>query len=437
MASPRGLALLRRRALGLVFLAVLASLVWLTTAIYTKRFADEAVVLLQADRAGNQLTRGADVKARGLLVGRVAEVRSTASGAELELRLDRDRLSGLSADVTAQLLPKTLFGEKYVALLPGTATARLVDGAVISQDRTTTALETAKVVDDLLPLLQELRPAALSTTLSAVSSALRGRGDRVGENLELVQAYLASLNTRLPVVEADLRGLADLATTLDQAAPDLLSVVEDLSASSRSLVDQQDELSGFLDATVAVSGSLESFVRENEQRLVRLSVDSLPSLQAFARYAPEYPCLAQALTDFQPVVERSFGRGQPGLHITLEVNRNNGSFAPGEEPRNGDDAGPTCYGLSSRVVPFPFYRNGVDGYRDGQNVDPETGEVGPGEPSPPAAVAALATADPVRALVAWERAVAAPALGVPVDEVPDLVSLLFGPVARGAVVSYE
>ncbi len=37
-----------------------------------------------------------------------------------------------------------------------------------------------------------------------------------------------------------------------------------------------------------------------------------------------------------------------------------------------------------------------------------------------------------RALV---NAFAAPAMGVPTDEVPDLATLLFGPLARGAEVS--
>ena len=77
---------------------------------------------------------------------------------------------------------------------------------------------------------------------------------------------------------------------------------------------------------------------------------------------------------------RTFGIAQPGLHITLELATDNNGYKRGEEPAYGDDAGPGCMGLpkENKIVPFPFYRNGIDGYRDGQRSNPRTGEVGPG-----------------------------------------------------------
>ncbi|MDP3711007.1 MAG: MCE family protein [Mycobacteriales bacterium] len=435
MSAPiaRGAALVRRRVLGLVFLVVIALLVWTTVALYTKRFADEATVLLRADRAGNQLTTGADVKARGLIVGRVSEVSATDDGAELELKLDRSMIGQLSGDVTAQLLPKTLFGEKFVALVPGTSADRLADGDVITQDRSSTALETARVVDDLLPLLRTLKPEQLSTTLGALSSALRDRGDRLGANLELLDAYLRDLNPSLPTLEQDFRGLADFADTLDAAAPDLLSVIEDLSFSSRSVVDQQDELSGFLDATAAFSDETEAFLRENEQRLVRLSQDSLPSLQAYARYAPGFPCLLDGITRTNALAEDTFGGLQPGLHITLEVVQDQNGFQPGDEPQYVDDSGPKCDGLIGEPVrPFQPTYEPRDGYCDefeAASPGVTTGDCRSGSVTDPPAL--LLSSEEL------ERAAVAPALGMAADEVPDVATLLFGPLARGTLLRYS
>jgi phospholipid/cholesterol/gamma-HCH transport system substrate-binding protein len=420
-------ALVQRRLSGVLFLAVLASLVWLTVLIYNKAFTDVVTVTLQADRAGNQLSAPTDVKLRGLIVGEVRDITATPEGAEIELALDPAQVDLIPKDVRAQLLPKTLFGEKFVALvLPegGGSEERLGEGDVIPQDRSETALETAKVVDDLLPLLRTLKPEQLSTTLNALSSALRDRGDRIGENLELVDAYLKQFNPSLPTLEQDFRGLADFADTLDAAAPDLLSLIEDLSFSSRSLVDQQDELSGFLSATDEFSDELESFLDDNEQRLVRLSIDSLPSLQTYARYAPEYPCLLKGLTRFQPIVENSFGRLQPGLHITLEVTQDQDGYQPGDEPEYLDDRGPECYGLpDNTTVPAPDIEY-KDGYRDAEREG----------------IGSAAADDPARALAAPAvqkellGMVTAPVLGVAAGDVPDIVSLLFGPMARGTSV---
>jgi phospholipid/cholesterol/gamma-HCH transport system substrate-binding protein len=426
---PGRAALVQRRLSGVAFLLVLAGLVGLTVAIYQKAFTEVVRVTLQADRAGNQLSAPTDVKLRGLIVGEVREIRATAEGADIELALDPDEVGKIPRDVRAQLLPKTLFGEKFVSLVipeGGGADEPLRAGDVITQDRSETALETARVVDDLLPLLQTLKPEQLSTTLNALSSALRGRGDRLGANLELVDAYLKRFNPSIDTLGEDFRGLADLATTLDAAAPDLLSLIEDFSFSSRQLVDQQDELSGFLDATQDVSAELESFLRENETRLVRLAEDSLAPLQAYARYSPEFPCLAGGLVRFQPIVEDSFGRLQPGLHITLEVTQDQDGYTPEDTPEYLDDRGPECYGLpDDTTVPAPDYEY-KDGYRDEERA-------GIGDPSGAADDPALALASPAgqKELLGM---VTAPVLGVPLDEVPDIVSLLFGPMARDTAV---
>src|SRR5207245_2558422 len=143
-------------------------------------------VTLQADRIGNQLSPQADVKLRGIVVGTVRSVKSTGDGATINLALDPGTIRLIPQNVLARLIPKTLFGEKYVELvLPTAPSGHLRAGDVIPQDRSATALETERVLDDLLPLLQSLRPAQVSLTLNALSTALRGRGDKLGANLEL------------------------------------------------------------------------------------------------------------------------------------------------------------------------------------------------------------------------------------------------------------
>jgi phospholipid/cholesterol/gamma-HCH transport system substrate-binding protein len=415
-----GRPLVSQRLRGLLLLVVLSGLVTLTVLQYQQRFTPVAHVVLQADRAGNQLSPGADVKVRGLLVGRVEAVSSTGQGARLELAIDEDKVGIIARDVTARLLPKTLFGEKFVALVPPARPdgRSLRDGDVIGQDRSTTALETEKVLDDLLPLLRTLKPEQLSTTLHALSTALRGRGEDIGENLVAVDAYFTRLNPQLPAIQDDIRRLAQLSEDYDQAAPDVLAVLDHFSALSRDLVDQQEELRTFLSSTAGSTAVLDSVLRENERRFIDLAEDSLASLAVYARYSPEFPCLAAGLVQAEQEVERTFGAGQPGLHITLELAQDNNGYQPGDEPRNGDDGGPTCMGLppNGRIIPFPFHRNAVDGYRDGQPANPRTGEVGPS------------------ASRAMGKAIVGAVLDVPAGDVPDIADLLFGPVARGTTV---
>src|SRR3954467_9192203 len=217
MAAPlvRGPAQLRRYAAGVAFLVVLAMLVALSVALYTKAFTPVVSVSLKTDRAGNQLSTHADVKLRGIRGGEVRSIRSSGEGATIVLALSKDLAHLVPSDVSAQLLPKTLFGEKEVDLIaaPGSTARPIRAGDVIRQDRTKTSIETERVLNDFLPLLHSLKPAQLSLTLNAVSSSLRGRGDRLGHNLELNASYFRQLNPELPKILEDFRGLADVSDT--------------------------------------------------------------------------------------------------------------------------------------------------------------------------------------------------------------------------------
>ncbi|MCA1711039.1 MAG: MCE family protein [Actinobacteria bacterium] len=446
MAAPilKGGAQLRRYAAGVVFLVVIAMLVGLSLAMYTKKFAAVTLVDLEADRVGNQLSVHADVKVRGLRIGEVREVSSNGQGATIRLAIDKDKARLVPNNVSARLLPKTLFGEKEVDLvLPAGARGRSIRaGDVISTDRSETAIETERVLNDFLPLLQSLEPVQLSTTLNALSGALRGRGDRIGNNLALNAAYFRQLNPLLPKMLEDFRGLADVTNSYADATPDILRMLDNFSFSSRSLVDQRGELSAFLQSTSAFSRSATDFLTINERNLIGLAAASRPNLEVYARYSPEYACILHTLPKQEILGEKTFGGMQPGLHITLELIRDQGPYVNGDQPKFGEDRGPTCFGLGDKpVVPFPAYYEPKDGYCDAEEaqspgVTTDNCHDGSGTGNTP-----TAATDPARALggrtqtTMVARAVA-PVLQLEPGQVPDIATLLFGPIARGGTVSY-
>ena len=108
---------MRLRLYGIAFLAVLALLLSLAVAVYRQAFTTVVPITLQAGTLGNQLDPRADVKLRGLLVGEVREVHADGTKATLDIALDPRYVPYIPSDVHARLLPKTLFGEKYVDLV--------------------------------------------------------------------------------------------------------------------------------------------------------------------------------------------------------------------------------------------------------------------------------------------------------------------------------
>jgi hypothetical protein len=302
------------------------------------------------------------------------------------------------------------------------------------------ARETEQTLNDILPLLRALKPQQLSTTLNAVSGALRGRGDQIGANLELVDSYLKEINPEIPGLGENFRGLADFADTLERSTPDIVQVLDNLAAINRNLVEQEQELNTFLTSTTGFAGEMGSFLEENDERLITLARDSLPSLQVYARYSPEFGCLSRGLVKQEARASQAFGGLQPGLHITLEFTEDQGGYRQGDEPEYGADNGPTCRGLppNEEVVPFPVEIEVKDGYCDEQEQAPGVQKECVREESPPPG--ADAASQPAVALAQRDRdraavgAVIGPVLGVAPADVPDLAVLLFGPLARGTQV---
>src|SRR4051794_26964640 len=233
--SERGLRV-KRRLQGVAFLAVVAALLGLTVAVYNKSLPWQASdqVTLEADRIGNQLVVPADVKLDGVLVGRVSKVETDGAVANLTLQINKSRIDEIPDNVVARILPKTLFGEKFVDLvIPDTSTnGHLEAGDTISQDRSETAIELQTVFSHLVPLLRALNPAQLSIALSNLADAVRNRGDALGRNVSLVNTYFGQFNKDLPTFNHDISALADAASTYADATPDLLAMLRNFSTNA-------------------------------------------------------------------------------------------------------------------------------------------------------------------------------------------------------------
>jgi virulence factor Mce-like protein len=460
MSSGRG-AVVRRRFQGLAFLVVLVLLLGLAVATYNKAFTDVVEVTLETDTAGNQLKETSDVKVRGVIVGEVRDVSADMEGARIELALKPEAMEQIPADVTARLLPKTLFGERFVSLeIPEQPSAeRLAEGDVIGQDRSENAIELQRVVDDLLPLLQAVEPADLAYTLGAVADALRGRGDSLGENLASVGTYVSELNTVLPDLQADISGLADFADTYESAADDLLAVLDNLAVTSTTLVDQSEQLRRTFSVGDTAGTITAAFLETNEANLISLAATSRPVLGVFAKYSPEYPCLLNGLTRFNPMISEAFGAdGDPALNLNITVTlppRN--PYVPGDQPEYLDQSGPDCRGLTdidaliAAAEQNEFYcpvppLDGVDSPDNPLSGNPNClGGRGPddvpegaGDPNnpqlgnslPPALAGSTAELDFVRNILAYQT-------GREPADVSDLGASTMAPLLRGTQVAFR
>ncbi|GAA3002776.1 MCE family protein [Actinokineospora diospyrosa] len=440
-------ATIRRRLNGLLFIVVVAALVGLSIAMYTKAFTPVAAVTLTTDKVGNQLSVHSDVKVRGLIVGEVRKITPTAGGAELDLALDPDKIDLIPGNVSARFLPKTLFGERYVALqIPEDASPRpLTAGDRIKQDTSVRAVELEEAFESLLPVLQAVQPQKLSSTLTAIATALEGRGEDLGKTLADLGELVGELNPHLPRLQQDLRTLATVADTYSDATPDLVAALTDLTATSKTIADQRANLDALYATTTTAARDLDAFLRVNKGNLIQLADSSRPTLETLARYSPEYPCLLQLMAEAVPELDKAFGKGtnKPGLHATIEITVNRGPYRPGkDEPRYEENRGPRCYDFTQ--FPSPFPQSPPDGpLRDGASSPAparsvQDGLLPPGNTTPNAATdgADIGIANSPQE-AAFLAQIIAPELGVEPEQVPGWSTMLLGPAFRGAEVRFQ
>lgn len=305
------------RGLGALFLAMVVFFVWLTYAFFDKKFVDFEPVTVRASQAGVNLPENADIKLRGVIVGEVRQIKPTTDGVEMLLAMKPQLLDDVPAGVTVQIVPKTLFGEKYLDLIPpATPTGEsLQAGAVI--DRATVPIEVEEVLNDLQPLLTAVSPQDLSYTLTALSDALSGRGAQLGDTLVTANSYLKKANPDVPQLIDDLVKLGTVADGYSDALPELGRTLRNVTFTGNTLVAKRAQLTAFFDEGTALSNTLTDFTAANAENIPRLASDGRVTLDVLADYAPTFPCFLASMRDIIPRLDSAFRDGK--LHIDARV----------------------------------------------------------------------------------------------------------------------
>jgi phospholipid/cholesterol/gamma-HCH transport system substrate-binding protein len=354
MAQESFGAVVRRRLYGTIFIALVAALVTLSILIYNKAFTTTVDVTLDSDHIGNQLLVDSDVKERGIIVGSVKSVTSHGTGAIVKLELDPTRVSMIPNNVRARILPKTLFGEQYVALSTPTEVDHapaIAAGDTIGQDRSKGALEAQTVISDLYPLLTAVQPAQLNATLTALAQALHGRGEELGRTLVNFDHYLRVMNPHTTRMVSDLEKLGQVALEYNSVAPDIFATLNNLQTSAHTVIQREAGFHSLLVDGSDTANVLNSFLSENEQRLITINDQTNQIYPLLNQYSPEFSCLFEGVNTLYKGVTKAIYNNQIHLSVTADQ-QNLGPYSAGQEPRYIRGLGPQCFGLPNPSKPF-------------------------------------------------------------------------------------
>jgi virulence factor Mce-like protein len=231
-----------RRALGR--LALTAGLVAVVVAVIViQRASGPSSYLLHiptADASG--IFAGSDVTIAGASAGTVRDVTLARDGdAMITVALD-PAFTPLHTDATAQLRPKSLLGEMYVALDPGTSGPALPSGATLPRLQVNRATDLQQVFNTF----DQPTRAKLQTLVDELGGGLAGRGDQ--------------LNQAIGSGERDVADLAAISSTLNARDAELQTVIATLNTVTTELArsDRRQQLAMLIQTTRQLMANLRS-----------------------------------------------------------------------------------------------------------------------------------------------------------------------------------
>ncbi|MCB0934052.1 MAG: MCE family protein [Mycobacterium sp.] len=277
---------------GLLTVVAVVVIVAVAVGLFQGSFTRTVPVTVVAERAGLEMNPDAKVKLHGAEVGKVATIDELPDGrAALHLAIDPAALSVIPADVGAAITSSTVFGAKFVELVPpaSPSSAPLESGTVITGSGHVT-VELNTVFQQLVAVLSTVDPAKLNQTLGAVSTALGGRGAQFGQTLADLDSALVTLNPALESLNHDLGVAAPVFGAVADAAPDLLSTVANATRISDTVVDEQRNLDALLLSAIGLADVGTEVLSANRAPLTELLHLLVPTTDLTNQYNPAITC---------------------------------------------------------------------------------------------------------------------------------------------------
>lgn len=336
-----------RPLVGLASIVLLGVIVGIALTLFSGGFSDTVTVTVLSKRAGLVMNPDARVKMRGVEVGQVESIEARPDGqAALRLAMDPSQLHLIPANVLVDIASTTVFGAKFVQLIPPAdpSPQTMYAGQVLDTENVTVEFNT--VFEQLTSVLAQIEPAKLNETLGAISRALSGRGDDFGQALADLNDLLAEIEPALPALRDQLAIAPEVFNVYADTAPDLLATAANASQISQTLVEEQTNLDAFLVSAIGLADTGNPVLSDNRTALTTTLDVLLPTTRLLDEYDPALTCSLIGVTDLASVDAPESAGASTSVNFLWGHERYR---YPGDLPEVAASGGPRC-----EVLPVPY-----------------------------------------------------------------------------------
>ncbi len=325
---------------GLGMVVALLVILAISLGLFAGKFTKTVPVTVISKRAGLVMDPDAKVKMRGVQVGSVESIEYRPDGmAALTLGMDPSQLHLIPSNVAVDIESSTVFGSKFVRFVaPADPSAEALRKDQVLQGGHV-QVEINTVFQQLTELLDKIDPVKLNQTLGAIAQAFNGRGEKVGQTLTDLNSLLATLEPSLPNLARDIELAVPVLNVYADAAPDLMSAVDNLTQFSNTVVDEQTRLDQFLVSVIGLADVGNEVVGGNRQGLTEVVNLLVPTTDLLYSYRKSIWCGIAGL-GLQPKAPPQFAGLMLSTGLTLGVERYR---YPGDLPKVAASSGGLDY----------------------------------------------------------------------------------------------
>lgn len=329
---------------GAVGVAIIVALIVYTTVASTGSLSGypEVSATVPASNAG--VTEQSSVEYKGVIVGKVIKVTTERQTSTLTMRIYDRQAAGVYADAKVRVLPRTLFGDQFVQLVPPEQGAgeAIEDGDVLATDTSEGTVQLYEAYVRLTELLGQVKPEKIASTLSAMAQLLDGRGEKFGKMIDQLYDVTGDVPELLELLDDGMNVSSTLSSQLAAATPDGIRAMRDAIALSETLVAEQETLHGALTGGVALTTEGRRFLGDNTDRFVELIRASGPVIDTLAENPRGVP---DAVRSARTLLEKGIPTFQTGPWFRIRANlttKEPRPYSTADCPRYPGLAGPNC-----------------------------------------------------------------------------------------------
>lgn len=275
-----------------------------------------------------QLAQQADVRISGVPVGKVVKLElGPGETTDATLQLD-ERYAPIPKDTRAVLRQKTLLGETYVELTPGSkAGGLLAEGGSLPAGQVQRTVE----LDEIFRSLDEQTRRDFQVWMQAQAAGLRGRGQEFNDVLGNLPAFARETNDLVeianrqePAVRALIRNTGDVFAALSSRQDQLSGLITNANTVFGTLATRNESLQEifrilptFEQESRLTVERLDQFARETNPLVTQMrpvAQELSPTLQSLERLAPPF---RDFFVDLGPLITASY-RGLPAFQRFLD-----------------------------------------------------------------------------------------------------------------------